>query len=119
MTSSRRGVWLLVGIGIVVSLLLAGAVSFYASSSPDGLEKVAEDQGFIDTAQDSAVAGSPLADYGVQGVDDDRLSVGLAGVLGVVVVLVVAFALFWWLGRGRRRPEEVSDRADGARAPTA
>ncbi|NDF43676.1 MAG: cobalt ECF transporter T component CbiQ [Actinobacteria bacterium] len=35
---------------------LAGGVSFYASSSPDGLEKVAEDEGFLETAKDSAVS---------------------------------------------------------------
>ena len=33
--------------GLLASLLLAGVASFYASSSPDGLEKVAEDIGFI------------------------------------------------------------------------
>ena len=38
--------------GFVVSLFLAGVVSFYASSDPDGLEKVAEDIGFIETAED-------------------------------------------------------------------
>lgn len=105
-TATRKGIWLVVGIGIVVSLLLAGAISFYASSSPDGLEKVAEDQGFIDTAQDSAVAGSPLADYGVSGVEDERLSVGLAGIVGVLLTLVIAFGLFWWLGRGRRSGDD-------------
>ena len=38
--------------GLVVSLFLAGVISFYASSSPDGLEKVAEDIGFIQTAKE-------------------------------------------------------------------
>ena len=37
---------------LLVSALLAGGASFYASSSPDGLEKVAEDVGFIETAED-------------------------------------------------------------------
>ena len=32
--------------GILVSLVLAGIVSFYASASPDGLESVAEKNGF-------------------------------------------------------------------------
>ena len=64
----RKGVWMIVGIGLAVSLLLAGVVSYYASSSPDGLEKVAGDIGFIESAEDSAVAGSPLSDYGVSGV---------------------------------------------------
>jgi cobalt/nickel transport protein len=86
-------------LGLLVSVLLAGVVSFYASSSPDGLEKAAEDVGFIDEATDSAVADSPLADYGISGVDDDRLSVGLAGVLGVLVMVVVAGGGFMLLVR--------------------
>lgn len=86
-------------LGLLVSVLLAGVVSFYASSSPDGLEKAAEDVGFIDEATDSAVADSPLADYGISGVEDDRLSVGLAGVLGVLVMVVVAGGGFTLLVR--------------------
>lgn len=98
----KRSLWILIGIGIAISLLAAGVASFYASSSPDGLEKVAEDQGFIEHATDSANAALPTADYGIQGVESERLSVGLAGVLGVVVMVVVSFGLFWWLGRGKR-----------------
>jgi hypothetical protein len=98
----RKGVWMIVGIGLAVSLVLAGVVSYYASSSPDGLEKVAEDIGFIDSAEDSAVANSPLSDYGVSGVSDERLSVGLAGVVGVALTAAIAFGLFTWLARRRR-----------------
>ena len=113
--SLRRGVWWLVGIGIGVSLLLAGVVSYYASSSPDGLEKVAEEIGFIDDAQDSAVAGSPLSDYGIAGVSDERAAVGLAGVIGVLVTAVVAFALFRWLARrNRTAPEQPEVTAVGS-----
>jgi cobalt/nickel transport system permease protein len=98
----KRSVWVVIGVGIAVSLFIAGFVSFYASSSPDGLEKVAEDQGFIETAQDSANASLPTADYGIAGVESERLSVGLAGILGVAVMAVVAFGLFWWLGKGKK-----------------
>jgi hypothetical protein len=108
----RKGVWMIVGIGLAVSLLLAGVVSFYASSSPDGLEKVAEDIGFIDSAEDSAVANSPLSDYGVSGVTDERLSVGLAGVVGVALTAAMAFGLFTWLAR-RRRDEPVETTVGG------
>ncbi len=97
---SRRA---LLWTGLAVALLLAGLVSYYASSSPDGLEKVAGDQGFLDSAEDSATAGSPLADYGVAGVEDERASVGLAGVLGVVVTFVVAGGGFVLLARRRTR----------------
>ncbi len=79
----------LVVTGLLVALLIAGGVSFYASSRPDGLEYVAGQTGFLDTADDHAVADGPLADYGVKGVDDGRLSGGLAGVIGAAVTLLV------------------------------
>ena len=80
--------------GIALSLVIAGVFSFYASSQPDGLEKVAEDKGFLETAKDSALSESPLSDYGVAGIDHDRLSVGLSGVIGVFVTALVAFGVF-------------------------
>lgn len=89
----------LVVTGLLLSLLVAGVVSFYASASPDGLEYVAERVGFLDAAEDSAASESPLADYGVAGVEDSRLSGGLAGVIGVVVTAVIAFSLMWLLRR--------------------
>jgi cobalt/nickel transport protein len=99
----------LVVTGLLVALLLAGVVSFYASGSPDGLERVAEDEGFLDRAEEHAAADGPLADYQAKGVDDDRLAGGLAGVTGALVVLVVAGGLTYALRR--RQPEhELSDR---------
>lgn len=96
-----RNTWFLI-IGLLVCFGVAGLVSYYASGDPDGLEFVAEQEGFIETAQDSAVGGSVLADYGVVGVGDERLSVGLAGVIGVVITSLVAFGLFWWLTKKSR-----------------
>ena len=80
--------------GFVVSLFLAGVVSFYASSNPDGLEKVAEDIGFIETAKDHTYADGALADYGVKGIDNARLSTGAAGVIGVVATGVISTGIF-------------------------
>ncbi|MFM8627207.1 MAG: PDGLE domain-containing protein [Candidatus Nanopelagicus sp.] len=79
---------------ILISALLAGGVSFYASSSPDGLEKVAEDVGFIETAKDHTLSDFALADYGVSGLENARLSVGLAGLIGVVATAVIAVGFF-------------------------
>ena len=87
--------------GFIASLLLAGVVSFYASSHPDGLEKVAEDIGFIETAKENTNADSLLADYGFKGVDNERLSVGAAGVIGVIATGVVSTGLFMLV---RRKP---------------
>ena len=86
--------------GLVLCLLLAGVVSGFASASPDGLEYVAEQTGFIDAAEDSAVADSPLADYGVRGLDGP-LSGGLAGVIGVALTAALMFGLVRLLGRRR------------------
>lgn len=85
--------------GLGVCLLLAGVVSVWASGNPDGLEFVAERLGFGGTAGEHAAGDSPFADYGTSGVDDPRLSGGLAGVVGVLVVAVVAFGLMHLLRR--------------------
>lgn len=87
--------------GFIASLFLAGVVSFYASSNPDGLEKVAQDIGFSETAKENTNADSVLADYGVKGVDNERLSVGAAGVIGVIATGVISTGLFMLV---RRRP---------------
>ncbi|MBN1174701.1 MAG: PDGLE domain-containing protein [Micromonosporaceae bacterium] len=86
-------------IGLLVCLLIAGVASFYASGSPDGLEKVAAEQGFEDTAEDHALADWPLADYAARGVDSARLAGGLAGAAGVGLTLILAGGLFWFLAR--------------------
>lgn len=90
---SRISTRTVVVTGLVVALLLASLVSFYASASPDGLERVAEGLGFAATAGEHASSGSPLADYGLAGIEDARLSGGLAGAIGVVVVGLVMFLL--------------------------
>jgi cobalt/nickel transport protein len=89
--------------GLLVSIVLAGVVSFYASSHPDGLEKVAEEIGFIETAKDPATAGSALADYGLAGVENERASVGIAGVIGVAATGIVATSFFIYLGKRKKQ----------------
>ena len=98
---TSRAIALVLIVGMLASVVLAGFVSFYASPDPDGLESVANSQGFDETAQDSATADSALADYGVAGVPDERLSIGLAGVVGVGVTALVGFGLFLLLTAGR------------------
>jgi cobalt/nickel transport protein len=95
--------FLLVFLG--VALVIAAVISFYASSQPDGLEFVAGTTGFLDTAKDSVTADSPLADYGVAGLQNARLSGGVAGVIGVLVTLVLAGGLTWLLRRRTHHPK--------------
>ena len=84
---NRRLWW----IGLGIALFLAGVVSFYASAFPDGLEHVAASIGFENAAHEQA---APLAGYTVQGIASDRLSGGLAGVIGCLVVLGISYGVF-------------------------
>ena len=99
MSAARAGSRRFLAIFLLVSLLVAGVASYYASSRPDGLEYVADKVGFIDRADDSPAAKSPLADYSTKGVDNDRISGGIAGVAGSALVLVLAGGLFRVLRR--------------------
>ena len=92
---------------LVVALLIAGFGSYYASAHPDGLEFVAGETGFLDSADDAKTADSPFADYQTKGVDDERVGGGLAGVTGVLVVLVLMGGLAFAIRR--RRTPETSD----------
>ncbi|GAA4092391.1 PDGLE domain-containing protein [Nocardioides kongjuensis] len=94
-------------VGLFVALLVAGVGSYYASSHPDGLEYVAHQTGFIDSAKQPVDTGSPFADYETSGVDDPRLSGGIAGVAGVGLTLLIGGGLFWVLRR--RTPAEQQD----------
>jgi cobalt/nickel transport protein len=94
---------------LVAAFLLAGVASYYASAHPDGLEYVAEETGFLDSAEDHAAADGPMADYSVDGVDSPRLAGGLAGVLGVGVTLVLAGGIGYAVRRGQSRAEQSAD----------
>jgi cobalt/nickel transport protein len=116
---SRRGARFHVGF-LLVALIVAGGLSYFASPHPDGLDsvtlqgcQVTEVDGveqlagdcIAQRARDSAAAGSPLADYRIGGGDG---TVGPAGVIGVLVTLALAGGLFWLLrrrGRTGDRPE--------------
>ena len=85
----------------VLGLVLALAVTLLAplaSPHPDGLERVAEDQGFIETARDAPYEVIP--DYVLPGVPNEALATIAAGLVGTLIVAGVAFAV----ARLRRQP---------------
>ena len=86
---------------LLAALLIAGLGSYYASAHPDGLEYVADQTGFLDSADEAKTADGPFADYQTKGVDDDRLGGGIAGITGVVVVLLLMGGLAFALRRRR------------------
>jgi hypothetical protein len=88
-------------------------VSGFASSEPDGLNKVAEDHGFAANASQHLFENGPLAGYAVKGVNGDRVSTGLSGLIGVLVTFGVGLALFALL----RTMRSDRDRSEPTRAP--
>ena len=103
--------------GLLVSLLLAGVVSSFASSSPDGLDSAAREGCTVDAdgtitggtcmaqrEQDHQLADGPLADYGIRGIDNGYLSTGLSGVLGVLVTFGIGAGVFRLVRRRSRAP---------------
>lgn len=94
-----------VAVGVAVAAFLVAVVAPLAASSPDGLERVAIDHGIADSEVASATSGSPLAGYGVAGIDDPRLGTILAGILGLGLTFAVGGVLMRASSRGVRHPE--------------
>lgn len=99
----RKNLTLFIVGGLIVVLGLAFFVSPHASGSPDGLNRVAIDEGFSDTETEHATADGPLTGYAVRGVDDESLSTGLAGIIGVAITFGVGLVLFGTLRTIRAR----------------
>jgi cobalt/nickel transport protein len=112
-TTSQSRRWVFWAVFGVATLLIAGGVSYLASSNPDGLDSatlqgcdVVETDGgeelvgtcIAQNATDHHMASSPLADYSIMGGAGTG---GLAGILGVLVTVAVAGGLFWLIARSR------------------
>ena len=93
-TGKSSLVW---AIGLVIALALAIA-SPLASAYPDGLEWVAEQQGFLDVARGSVYQIVP--DYVLPGVSNQALATILAGILGTLLVFGIALLI----ARSRSKP---------------
>ncbi len=87
---TRASTKVVAAVVLLVALVLAGVVSYYADSDPDGLTKVSEDKGFASTEKTHATGDGPLAGYDASFIENGRLSGGIAGILGVLVVLGLA-----------------------------
>ncbi len=80
--------WLAVIVAGVAIALGITLFSPWASSDPDGLERVAEDKGFLEEAKGPSYEIIP--DYTFPGVENERLATILSGIVGVLIVVVLA-----------------------------
>jgi cobalt/nickel transport system permease protein len=79
-------------VPVVSIILVAGVLSLFASAWPDGLEKVAENMGFINLAEEVRIeVPTPFADYSIQGWE--QIGTSIAGLVGATACFAVAFGI--------------------------
>ncbi len=84
--------------GVAIAVLVAVSSAWVASGDPDGLERVAEEEGFIETARDPGY--EVLPDYTVPGIDGE-ISTAVAGIIGVALMAAIGLGLGRLLARRR------------------
>lgn len=104
--SKRAGWAALIAAGVGLALLIT-LFSPFASSDPDGLERVAEDKGFIEEADGPSYEIIP--DYAVPGIENERVATILSGIIGVLIVTAIGLAV----GYGLKRVARSRAAADG------
>lgn len=107
---TRRGYATVLLVGIALALVVA-LLSPLASSKPDGLERVAEDEAFIDKGKDAPF--EVIADYAFPWVDNDNVATILAGIVGVLAVAAFVLVLGLGLTALSRRAAVGVTKADG------
>jgi hypothetical protein len=94
--------------GLLVAIGLAVFVGPFADSDPDGLERVARTKGFANTERAHSLSESPVADYSVDGVADERIATAASGLIGVLLTFGVGAGVLALVRarRGRDRSED-------------
>lgn len=125
MDPRRKSLYLFILAGLAISVALALIVSPFASSSPDGLEKVAEDKGFLEKAEETEPAwnSAPIPDYAFPGLTETvekkdeetgeivkeeeptKLATALAGLIGTVAIFLIGWGLALLLRLGKEGGE--------------
>lgn len=95
--ASVRWIW----AGLAAALAVGTLLSTFASPHPDGLERVAEEQGFLGRAVERPLLRSPIPDYLLPGIRSERLATGLAGFIGTLALFAAGRLVGRLSGRGR------------------
>jgi ABC-type spermidine/putrescine transport system permease subunit I len=90
----------------LIFLLLAVVVALFsplASPHPDGLERVAEDKGFLDKAREAYYHIIP--DYVFPGIESEAAATIVAGIFGTLLMFALGYGLAWLLRRQARKAQ--------------
>ena len=104
---------IVVALALALAVGLAVGVSPYADGSPDGLEKVAGNESFLEHGRlNSIQEGSPIPDYAFPGIDNARLATALAGFVGTLGIFFLGTAIVW-VARRRHASSRLGDGTPG------
>jgi cobalt/nickel transport protein len=90
-------------IGLFAALILAAVISPFASSRPDGLERVAEDKGFLEKGEGVQAVVSSAPDYVFPGIKNEKVAKSLAGAVGTLCVFAAGYGVAAMLKKKRIR----------------
>ena len=88
---------------LLLALLVAVILSPLASSSPDGLERVATDLGFIEKGEGKNIIKSPIPDYLLPGIKNEAAATAAAGVAGTLITFGAMYGLARLVGKRENR----------------
>jgi cobalt/nickel transport system permease protein len=97
--SQKSSTW--VAVGLIIALIVA-TFSFTASSDPDGLERVAEDLGFLGMTLEPVY--KLLPDYTIPFIENEMVS----GIFAIIVGTLVVFGLVYIAIRLLRQQKSIS-----------
>ena len=90
-------------VALALAVGLASGAAPYASSAPDGLNRVAADQEFDGRGKLSgAQEDAPVPGYAFPGIADEHVARGAAGFAGTLAVFGAGYGVAWLVRR--RRP---------------
>lgn len=85
---------ILIFLGLALSLFLVVFISPFASPQPDGLEKVAEQKGFLERGEGRTLwRSSPLPDYTAPVIKNKSLATGMSRLIGTLGIFLIAIGV--------------------------
>ena len=85
----RRETFLALGLALAIALFL----SPFASSLPDGLERVAKDLGFFEKGEGAEILKAPIPDYKIPGLDNEGFSTAFSGKMGTFALVGIGIGV--------------------------
>ena len=84
----KRFTWIALGVAVFLGVV----ISPFACGWLDGLERVAEDKGFLERGEGEPLVSSPIPDYAFPGIAGEGWATAAAGAIGTLLTFGVAFA---------------------------